>query len=92
MLTAHKHFIFQVCLCTLVRHKPRIAPQVVASAPSLLAPPRHHTKPHQLDSLLATTVTLLTSLPNLCSPAGKLHVLTGKTLNSNPPNLRQIEI
>lgn len=65
----------QVCLCTLVRHKPRLAPQVVASAPSLLAPPRHHTKPHQLDALLATTVTLLTSLPNLCSPAGGVAIL-----------------
>ena len=64
--------VLQVCLCTLVRHKPRLAPQVVASAPSLLAPPRHHTKPHQLDSLLASTVTLLTALPDLCSPAGKM--------------------
>ncbi|XP_063873685.1 HEAT repeat-containing protein 5B-like [Scylla paramamosain] len=65
----------QVCLCTLVRHKPRLAPQVVASAPSLLAPPRHHTKPHQLDSLLASTVTLLTALPDLCSPAGGVAIL-----------------
>ncbi|XP_045624859.2 LOW QUALITY PROTEIN: HEAT repeat-containing protein 5B [Procambarus clarkii] len=65
----------QVCLCTLVRHKPRLAPQVVASAPSLLAPPRHHAKTHQLEALLSSTVTLLTTLPNLCSPAGGVAIL-----------------
>lgn len=65
----------QVCLCTLVRHKPRLAPQVVASAPSLLAPPRHHAKLNQIESLLSSTVTLLTALPNLCSPAGGVAIL-----------------
>ncbi|XP_047496501.1 HEAT repeat-containing protein 5B-like isoform X1 [Penaeus chinensis] len=65
----------QVCLCTLVRHKPRLAPQVVSSAPSLLAPPRHHAKSHQVDALLSSTVTLLTALPNLCSPAGGVAIL-----------------
>ncbi|KAK7086919.1 HEAT repeat-containing protein 5B [Halocaridina rubra] len=65
----------QVCLCTLVRHKPRLAPQVVASAPSLLAPPRHHAKVSQIDSLMSSTVTLLTALPDLCSPAGGVAIL-----------------
>ncbi|KAK3872016.1 hypothetical protein Pcinc_014808 [Petrolisthes cinctipes] len=65
----------QVCLCVLVRHKPRLAPQVVASAPSLLSPPRRHATPQQLDNLLSSTVTLLTALPNLCSPAGGVAIL-----------------
>ena len=76
--------ILQVCLCTLVRHKPRLAPQVVASAPSLLAPPRHHAKLHQIESLLSSTVTLLTSLPNLCSPAGKNIIKVFFLFNCKP--------
>lgn len=66
----NRNLFVQVCLCVLVRHKPRLAPQVVASAPSLLSPPRRHATPQQLDNLLSSTVTLLTALPNLCSPAG----------------------
>ncbi|XP_076062392.1 HEAT repeat-containing protein 5B isoform X2 [Oratosquilla oratoria] len=65
----------QVCLCVLARHFPRLVPQVVSSAPSLLSPPRHHPSAAQLDVLAASTVTLLTNLPNLCSPAGGVAIL-----------------
>ena len=65
----------QVCLCTLVRHQPTLAPQVVASAPSLLAPPRLHVKKELLEKLVSSTVGLLMALPNLCSPAGGVAIL-----------------
>lgn len=61
----------KVCLSTMVRHMPGLAPQVVASAPSLLARPRLHVRPQTVEKLIATILVLLSSLPDLCSPAGE---------------------
>ncbi|KAB7498931.1 HEAT repeat-containing protein 5B [Armadillidium nasatum] len=63
-----------VCLSTLVRYLPKLAPQVVASAPSLLSRPRFHTKPLVVEKLLTSTLNLLTTLPDLCSPAGAVAI------------------
>uniref|UniRef100_A0A6A7FSQ7 HEAT repeat-containing protein 5A n=5 Tax=Hirondellea gigas TaxID=1518452 RepID=A0A6A7FSQ7_9CRUS len=65
----------QVCLCCLVRHEAGIAPQVVSSAPSLLTAPRTRPPQHLRDKLLADTLSLCTSLPDLCSPAGGVAIL-----------------
>ena len=85
--------LLQVCLCCLVRHEPGIAPSVVASAPSLLAPPRHRPITALRHRLLADTVTLTAALPDLCSPAGgTLQLLKGRTLFFNAQNTSNLLI
>ena len=58
-----------------MRYEPAIAPQVVSSAPSLLAAPRSNPPLSLRHQLLSDTVALCSTLPDLCSPAGGVAIL-----------------
>lgn len=60
----------QLCLCVLVRKLPRLSPKLTGSNPVPSRPPL--ALGHSDYQLVSAALTILSELPSICSPEGKM--------------------
>lgn len=73
-----KGFVFsvlEVCLCLIVRQIPALNPTPLISSTVQVKQPLAS---NELTDLIASTVAVLETLPDLCSPAGKFFVFLSR--------------
>ncbi len=70
-----KGFVFsvlEVCLCLIVRQIPSLNPTPLSSSTMQMKQP---VAQNELSELVASAVTAMEALPDLCSPAGEIYVI-----------------
>ena len=87
--------ILEVCVCVLVRYFPDISPRAAQSSSVIAMQARSRVRSKhgsglssEQQSLISTTVSVLSQVPALCSPAG-LSVFSSEALYTNYINRKQ---